>query len=116
MASLSIITLPGWGNVLSEVYSEYGSFFPGGGVASQGYFTRRRNPIRNWTLAFFPVSCWLTQKALQDRKIVTHLRCLLAGSLQEGARMLVAVLTDDIGERMHVLLCVGMVQAPLQKY
>ena len=50
-----------------------------------------------WTLAFFPVSCGLTQKALQDRKIVTHLSCLLAGSLQEGARMLVAVLTDDIG-------------------
>ena len=46
MASLSIITLPGWGNVLSGVSSEYGSFFPGGGVASQGYFTRRRNPIR----------------------------------------------------------------------
>ena len=36
MASLSIITLPGWGNVLSGVSSEYGSFFPGGGVASQG--------------------------------------------------------------------------------
>ena len=30
--------------------------------------------------------------------------------------MFVAVLTDDIGQRMHVLLRVGMVQAPLQKH
>jgi hypothetical protein len=30
--------------------------------------------------------------------------------------MFVAVLTHDIGQRMHVILGVGMVQAPLQKH
>ena len=30
--------------------------------------------------------------------------------------MFVAVLTHDIGQRMHVILGVGMVQTPLQKY
>jgi hypothetical protein len=40
--------------------------------------------IRNmyWTLAFLTVSRRLTQKTLQDRKIITHFGGLLAGYLQ----------------------------------
>lgn len=58
----------------------------------------------------------LTQKALQDGKIITQFGSFLAGRLQQGTRMFVAVLTHHIGQRMHVFLDGGMVQAPLQKY
>ena len=64
----------------------------------------------------FASLCWLTQKALQDGQRITQFRSFLAGRLQQGTRMFVAVLTHHIGQRMHVFLDVGMVQAPLQKY
>ena len=49
-----------------------------------------------WTLAFFAALCGLTQKALQDRKIVAQLSRLLTGRLQQGACMFIAVLTHHI--------------------
>src|SRR5436853_7862265 len=55
-----------------------------------------------WTLASFAVLRRLTQKALQYWKRVTQLSRLLTGRLQEGPRMFVAVLTHEIGRRMHV--------------
>jgi hypothetical protein len=70
----------------------------------------------NWTLAFFAILRRLTQKALQYWQRVTYLSRLLTGRLQQGPRMFVAVLTHDIGQRMHMFLRLGMVQAPLQKH
>ena len=63
----------------------------------------------NWTLAFFASLRWLIQKALQDWHIISQSRRLLAGRLQQGACMLIAMVTHHICERTHALLRGGMV-------
>ena len=68
---------------------------------------------RNWTLAFFASLRWLIQKALQDWHIISQSRRLLASRLQQGAGMLIAMLTHHICERTQAFLGGGMVQAPL---
>jgi len=70
-------------------------------------------PTQTWTLAFFASLRWLIQKALQDWHISSESRRLLAGRLQEGACVLIAMLAHDICKRTHALLGGGMVQAPL---
>ena len=47
------------------------------------------------------------------RKIITQFGRFLAGRLWQGACMVIAVLTHDIGQGMPWFLGVGMVQAPL---
>jgi transposase InsO family protein len=66
-----------------------------------------------WTLAFFASLRWVIQKALQNWHIISQSRRLLAGRLQQGACMLIAMLTHHICERTHALLGGGMVQTPL---
>src|SRR5205823_4679449 len=46
-----------------------------------------------WTLAFFASLRWLIQKALQDWHIISQSRRLLAGRLQHGAGVLIAMVT-----------------------
>src|SRR5262245_5624798 len=57
-----------------------------------------------WTLAFFAVLHWLTQKALQDRQVIGQLYRLLTDGLHEGARVLVAMMTHHIGQRTQAFL------------
>jgi hypothetical protein len=52
---------------------------------------------------------WVRQKALQNWHIISQSRRLLAGRLQQGACMLIAMLTHHICERTHALLRGGMV-------
>ena len=72
--------------------------------------------VKSWTLAFLTVSRWLTQKTLQDGKIITHFGGLLASSLQQSACVFIAVVTHHIAQRLPVFLRVGLVEAPLQKH
>ena len=65
--------------------------------------------ITNWTLASFTVLRGLTQKALQDRTIISHFGGLLTGRLQECPCVFIAVLTHHIGECMPWFLRVGMI-------
>src|SRR5262249_40320531 len=90
----------------------------GFGLLSSPVQRFRRQPdmqeeLQNWTLAFFTSLCWLMQKALQDWHRIRQSRRLLAGRLQQGACMLIAMLTHHICERTHALLRGGMVQTPL---
>ena len=66
-----------------------------------------------WTLAFFAVLRWLTQKALQDRQVIGQLYRLLTDRLHEGARVFVAMLTHHIGQRLQAFLGCGMIPTPL---
>src|SRR5262249_20979549 len=65
--------------------------------------------LNTWTLAFFAVLCCLTQKTMQDRPIIAQFGCFLAGHLQQGACMLIAVLAYYIGECVPLLLGRSMV-------
>src|SRR5262245_34132889 len=65
---------------------------------------QRKKTLRTWTLAFFAVLHWLTQKALQDRQVIGQLYRLLTDGLHEGARVLVAMMTHHIGQRTQAFL------------
>ena len=60
--------------------------------------------VTYWTLAFFAVLRWLTQKALQDRQGIGQLYRLLTDSLHEGARVFVAMVAHHIGQRTPACL------------
>src|SRR5262245_38328708 len=69
-----------------------------------------------WTLAFLTGSRWLTQKTLQDGKIITESSGVLASGLQQSACVFIAVVTHHIAQRLPVFLRVGLVEAPLHKH
>ena len=84
-----------------------------------GFAVQENCPLAHepdWTLAFLTVSRWLTQKTLQDGKIITQFDSLLASGLEQNACVFIAVVTHHITQRMPVFFGVGLVEAPLQKH
>ena len=77
-----------------------------GVAACDNYLCRAGQTYQDyyWTLAFFAVLRWLTQKALQDRQGIGQLYRLLTDGLHEGARVFVAMVTHHIGQRTQAFL------------